>query len=182
MKRLIENLTGGYSSSAKVVDGKLILSFPDAVKPVIWQMDIGHAKVSSLEVEEEGGGYVLALKTPKGERHVIAPFGSRAKALKALMSVSRAMEQAQGRLAPANDGSAAAGVRRGGRVKQFLSAVVGVILLLFLISVFMSAAPPTRSFGPDSFAEKGPGDHASSGGGDATGVPMSAEEFLRDNR
>ncbi len=109
------------SASARVVDGKLILSFPDAVKPVLWQMDLVSAKASALEVDQlsgepgAGGQAALILKTPKGEQTTIAVFESRDAALSALMTVGAALGCAQGRIRGAVQGfSGSAGASSGG--------------------------------------------------------------------
>lgn len=87
------------TSGARVVDGKLILSFPDAIKPVLWQMDIVSAKASALEVETlQGGQAALMLKTPKGEQTTVAVFESREAALSALMTVGAALGCAHGQI------------------------------------------------------------------------------------
>ena len=64
------------NASASVVDGKLILSFPHAQTPVIWQMDLAEAKASALEVlkAEKGTDFTLTLKTQKGEKVKIDLF------------------------------------------------------------------------------------------------------------
>ena len=72
-------------ASAKVVDGKLILSLPDALTPVVWQMDLAHAKASALEVRcnnEAMNAYTLTLKTPKGETIEVAAFDERENAMR----------------------------------------------------------------------------------------------------
>ena len=57
MKQAIKAMGhGNYQSSARVVDGKLILSFPHALTPVVWQMDLSQTKASALEVQ---GSHVL---------------------------------------------------------------------------------------------------------------------------
>src|SRR5688500_11156310 len=102
MKKLIQSVTGGYASSAKVVDGALILSLPDALSPVVWRMDLGHVESSALEVRpQDNGTYMLTLKTPREDLHNIAPYSSRGPAVKALMAASRALEHGQGRSRPA---------------------------------------------------------------------------------
>ena len=42
-----------YTSSAKIVDGILVLSLPDAIHPVVWQMELGQSKSSALEIREQ---------------------------------------------------------------------------------------------------------------------------------
>ena len=66
MALFINKLTGGFSASAKVVDGTLILSLPDAISPVVWRMELGHAKSSAIEVrEQDNGTFMLTLKTAR---------------------------------------------------------------------------------------------------------------------
>ena len=97
----IETLTGNYSASARVIDGTLIISLPQAMTPVVWRMELGHVRASALEVrKQEGGTFMLTLKTPKGDISDIGLFDNRGRAVEALMAVSRAMEQAQGQLRP----------------------------------------------------------------------------------
>ena len=64
----LSNITGGYSSSAKVVDGALILSLPDAVSPVVWRMELDDVKAASLGIEpKDNNVYVLTMKEGKGD-------------------------------------------------------------------------------------------------------------------
>ena len=46
----LKNISNKNGASANVVDGKLILSFPHAQTPVLWQMDLAQAKASAIEV------------------------------------------------------------------------------------------------------------------------------------
>lgn len=88
-----------YSSSAKVIDGVLILSLPDAVTPVVWQMELGQSKSSALEIRNTGvDQFLLVLKTPRADALDIATYANRDQAIKALLVVSQAMEKAQGQL------------------------------------------------------------------------------------
>jgi len=102
MKKLMQSLTGSYASNASVVDGTLILSLPDAITPVVWRMELGHVKSSAMEVREnDDKTCTLFLKTPRGDMNDIAPFSSKAQAVRALMAVSHAMERAHGQVLPA---------------------------------------------------------------------------------
>lgn len=173
MKKLIQSMTGGYSSSACVVDGTLVLTLPDAISPVVWRMDLGQAKASALEVREnEDKTFSLVLKTPRGDVNDIAPFAQRQQAVRALMAVSHAMEHAHGQtrqvsMAAANDS--------GGRGKgRFLTSLIAVALLVFLIFVFVGMGPPVVPVADVA----GPG-NASVGGQSQPGVPVSADDFLR---
>jgi hypothetical protein len=86
-------------SGAKVVDGRLVLSLTDAIKPVVWQFDISVAKSSAVELRETNGGETtLVLKTAKQDVQDIASYDTPSKAVKALLAISRAMERAQGHM------------------------------------------------------------------------------------
>lgn len=191
--RWIETLTGNYSASASVVDGTLIISLPQAVTPVVWRMELGHVRASALEVrKQDNGTHVLTLKTPKGDVYDIAPFDTRGKAVQALMSVSRAMEQAHGQMRAtvtggvANDTSAtthqatattAAAVPTETSKGRFVTGIIGTVLLLGLIAIFLNTTGPNPASSPTG------SDHAASGGtapAPATGVPLSADDFLNN--
>ncbi|QQG36699.1 MAG: hypothetical protein HYS17_02685 [Micavibrio aeruginosavorus] len=177
----IESLTGNYSSSASVVDGTLIISLPQAITPVVWRMDLGHARASALEVRSlENGTHVLTLKTPKGDVHDIAPFAQRGKAIEALMAVSRAMEQAQGQIRPIAANmpeigtvSSAAPVTSGKNAKRRpLTGIIGTLLLLGLIIVLFNMGPKSPGIpATEPVADQPPA---------ATGVPLSADDFLNN--
>jgi hypothetical protein len=93
------NDTSELHSSAKVVDGRLVLSLTDAIKPVVWQFDISVAKSSAVELRETNGGETtLVLKTAKQDVQDIASYDTPSKAVKALLAISRAMERAQGHM------------------------------------------------------------------------------------
>ena len=51
--KLKQDNTQTTQSIANVVDGKLILSLPEAATPVIWQMDLEQAQSCALEVKED---------------------------------------------------------------------------------------------------------------------------------
>ena len=179
MKKMIQSMTGGYSSSACVVDGTLILSLPDAITPSVWRMDLGHAKSSALEVRENADKtFTLVLKTPRGDVNDIAPFANKALAVKALMAVSRALEQSQGQTRPAqvaaaNDAAAAANVKKG--KGKIATSIVAIVLLIGLIALFVNMGPRTEVI---SGAESEQA--ASFDDGEAKpGVSMSADDFLR---
>ena len=179
MKKLIESITGGYTSSARVVDGSLILSLPDALSPVVWRMDLGEVKSSALEVRETPeGSFVLALKTPRADVHNIAPFASRALALKALMAVSEALEHSGGQLHPANDDAAAARpvYRKKAGPGKWLAGAGAVVALVLMAGILMKMGPASQSLtGQQAYAPPNLGGPAP----DDAGVPLSADDFLR---
>lgn len=178
----LENLTGGYSSSAKVVNDTLILSLPDAKSPIVWRMELGSIKAAAFELQQKDSDYMLVMKTPKGEPQQIAPFDSRAKALKALMSASQAMEQAQilsKNVANDSDGKVSVAVASSGKSRggQALAGLVGIVILgsLLFILTQLGARGPAYTAGAAGGAAQQSG--TAPGGGPA-GVPMSAEDFL----
>jgi hypothetical protein len=177
----LQKVTGGYSSSAKVVDGSLILSLPDAVSPVVWRMELGSVKSSALEVREKGDLFVLTLKTPKGDVSEVAPFTERGRALRALMAVSSAMENAHGEIRgqAANDetGEAVAPVRRRKSKGNFTAGLIGVAVLAVLVFALMRLTPSA----PLQMQASEPGEASSVNGQantEATGVPLSADDYL----
>ena len=184
MKLFCKSSAGDFSPSARVVDGTLVLSLPDATTPVVWRLDLSQTKASALEVRGlENGAYALVLRTPKGEVHEIAPYEVKAGAVRALMAVSRALEAGQGHMRPlagANDAGPAVmahhAPRRTGR--KVLVSVIGVAVIFGLLMAI------TRSIGPhrvpvDEVASTDSTAPTSPSGGTTVGVPQSADSFLQ---
>lgn len=183
MKRMLENLTGNYSASARVVDGTLILSLPDALSPVVWRLELTNAKASALEVREgDGGIYRLMLKTPRGDVNDIAGFENRGRAVAALMAVSRAMEQGHGQIYPAaNDtepyNPALLPVPKKKRSKEpsgkkggLFGISLAILVIIGLVMLMIKMTPPSMS--PASRS-------ASAESSTPSGVPVSADDFLK---
>lgn len=175
-----------YQSSAKVVDGNLIISLPDAMNPIVWRMELGSVKASALEVRTmTDGGFMLSLKTPKGEVHDVAPFTSREPAVDALMKVSSALQNAHGKMVPftapahiasthpAQSHSAPENASAAGSLK-WLIALAGVIIVIMLFS-YLSSMTPTRS------SETSPSSASGITGetNETSGVPESADKMLQ---
>ena len=191
MKQCLENLTGSYSSSAKIVDGTLILSLPDAAVPTVWRLELGETASSALEIREgKNGGFILVLKTAEGTINEIAPFDRRAKAVNALMAASRALSHAHGQLRPASrnlpvplpGGYAeyAPANRPPARRASWLGRIVGILILLALVLVFINLGP-RRAFDISSLQGTASENRASAPANPA-GVPVPADEFLRGAR
>ncbi len=191
MKRAAEKISGEFSPSAKVVDGTLILSLPDALTPVVWRLDLGQTKASALEVRSaENGLHTLVLKTPRGETHDIAPYDNKAGAVRALMAVSRAMEQAQPSVAndsgrshvPALIPAAAAG---RARPRKVLTATAAVVLVAVLLLAALNIGPRRASVPGMETGEAASSIAPATGGmtgSSESGVPVSADTFLQQNR
>lgn len=185
MKKLIENITGGYSSSASVIDGNLIISLPDAIAPVVWRMDLKKIEASSLEVRDnKDDTFTLTFKTDKGQKEDVAPFDSRAKAVKALMVVSAAMHRTGGTYSAINDStqSAAAGtsINNNSSGSKWAGTLAGVVILGVLVYILMNISPsqPVAMEGAatqsSAFSSTGSGQNA----GKTSGIPQSADDFL----
>lgn len=162
--------------SAKIIDGILVLTLPDAVRPVVWQMELGQTKTSAIEVREQNDGtFILMLKTGRQDVQEIAPYATRELAVRALLTLSRAMEG--GRLRSANNNlnpnhlpalipQTEEGRSKAGRM------VIGVLVLLALVFLFTRMTPPapTTSF---------PSDNTPAAAAPAKiGEPQSAEDYL----
>lgn len=184
MKNPIESIKKKTQTSARVVDGKLVLSFPEAITPVVWQMDLDQTKASALEVREnkEEGSFVLVLKTPRGETINVAAFQQKADAVQGLMAASHALENAWGQIRPGrvsdtpkqdNKPLAAAPKhihKEGG--SKWIGTIIGIVFILILLSIWNS----TSLRAPSSI---GGNTQASAGNAQqSTGVPVSADDFL----
>ncbi len=171
------------TGSVKVVDGKLIMSFPDAITPVLWQMDLSEAKASALEVheDEENKSHTLTLKTPRGEAVGIASFEERSHAVDGLMAASRALESAHGHIRPGANPPAQNGkqtpaphqTHTPGKGK-WVGVIIGIAFIFVLMTLWGTLVP--RSSTGLSTASTSFG---GSGAQNATGVPVSADDFLR---
>lgn len=190
MKTMAKKDSGLLISSASVVDGKLILSLPDAATPVVWQMDLEQAKSSALEVREDTktGRFALALKTQKGETVDIASYEEKTSAVQALMVTSRALENAHGKIRPAaaNSQDAAPGAPRYAAQGGFApaqpqnsskaSAILAVLLIVFLFMAWAFTIPKAS----DTIARNR---SAATGAPTTdTGVPVSADDFLSNRQ
>lgn len=147
-----------YVSTAKVIDGILILSLPDAVSPVVWQMELGQSKSSALEIRDtDHGQFVLTLKTPRQDVLDIATYANRDLAIKALLTTSAALEKGQGQLKSAHVASAVGSANgypvpvvsrppKSGalcilkKILLWLSGIAAGLILLFVVGWLLLAA------------------------------------------
>jgi len=171
---LIECITGGYSSSAKVVGNTLILSLPDARSPVVWRMELGEIKAASFEIKQEGDNWTLVMKVPKGEAQNIAPFENKTRAVHALMAASRAMEQATVAKSAANDAGAPVAQPRKGNKGQIFAGIIGVAVVGFIIFA-ITQGPQSMQHGAPTAASTA---QTAEEPANKAGVPVSADSFL----
>lgn len=174
MKQLFK-LHCNYQSSAKVVDGSLIISLPDAVTPIVWRMELANVKASALEVQAHEKGFMLMLKTPRGEAHDIAPFETKEAAVHALMRVSHALQNASGNMAPAaaQDNQRAhvtPAPHKKGSPWKWGAALAGIIVVMLLFSYLANLRGPS----PQGVSASGAGTSEA-----LSGVPQSADDMLK---
>lgn len=189
MNSLWKKENDDYQSSAKVVDGNLILSLPDAINPVVWRMELGSVKASALEIKPsaDGATFSLSLKTPKGEVYDIAPYASRDLALRALMRVSSALQGGQGRfnapqiavtsappIQPHASAPATANDSQSGSAAKWLLTLGGVLFVIFLFAYLSTL--PTRQGGSTAPMATSTGTQSSTNA--ETGIPQSADDLL----
>lgn len=172
-------------STARVVDGKLILSFPLALTPVVWQMDLSQAKASALEVHAQANSdaQALVLKTPKGENLEVAVFATRPEAVSALMAAAGALENAHGQIRPfaaQSDGHLGGSMqpsqsapKRGGILKTIGLIFLSLVGIFILLNILSAVSPRSQQ------ALEGPGAAQQNTANEPeAGVPLSADEFL----
>ncbi len=162
-------------SSAKVVDGNLIISLPDAKDPVVWRMALGEARAAALEVRPKDADYALVLKYPKGDTTEIAPFASKETATRALMAVSKAMQESHGHIRPASGTPPTADSASAGSSAswKWLIPLILIILGIFFLNRSASMLPSDYAGNETAGTATAPG-----GASDETGVPLSADSFL----
>ncbi|MCB1563525.1 MAG: hypothetical protein KDJ75_08135 [Alphaproteobacteria bacterium] len=179
------------SSSAHVAAGKLVLSLPGALSPVVWQMDLEKSAMSALEVTEgeKKESWLLVLKVPNEKSQTIAVFETREGAVEAMMAASGALASAQScaampqavpsagavhMLHPAGlpHGAYPAPKPKGGYGKR-LGLVLAIVLVVVLFGIWSAQLPRA----PQTMEGVAAGTTTSAQ--DAAGVPVSADEFLR---
>lgn len=160
------------NASAKVVEGNLIISLPNAKNPVVWRMALGEARAAAIEVVPRDADHVLVLKTAKGETTDIAPFDTREAATEALMAVSHAMENSGGHIKPsATSADRSTTATKDGPAWKWLIPLALILAALFFFSRTASMTTITTQ---DTSTV---GTSTTGGSGDV-GVPLSADSFL----
>ncbi|NCT40277.1 MAG: hypothetical protein GW778_01250 [Alphaproteobacteria bacterium] len=185
MLAVLKSKSNKTGASASVVDGKLILSFPQAQTPVLWQMDLTQAKSSALEVLKDGKGseFSLTLKTQKGEQVKIASFESRDEALEGLMAAADALKSAHGNIyTAANEDQKItytnAPKQKSGKGK-WITGIVALFALFILFGIWSMTIPtPPSSIQTTSAASNTSAQSPATSAAQSAGVPVSADDFL----
>jgi len=181
MCKFLDRITGKHKTSAKVVDGTLVLSILNSTSPVVWQWNLSDVKASALEVRNsDDEKATLVLKTPKGDVQSVAEFETQNEALKALMSVSNAMENAQGHIKSEkniergnNNTQTPINNQTKGENLKILGGLAAIILILGLF-MWMQKITPNRL--DNNIALSGAAENSSTT--QDTGVPVSADDYL----
>ncbi len=165
------------TATAKIVDGILVISLPDAINPIVWQMELGQSKASALEVRAGADGtHILTLKTPRQDVQDIAAFTNRDQAVKALMTVSNALENGSGQTAQTAKSSSCC-VANTGHTWSAKRLLRNLILGFFTVIGFMTFLSFALGFvfsGPRNAPHMA--DNQTAGKND----PISADEFLEE--
>lgn len=174
----LENITGGYSSSATVINDTLVLSLPDAQSPIVWRMKLDEIKAAAFEIDtQENGIFLLVMKKPKGETQEIAPFDVKSKAIKALMAASKAMEHAE--TVAQNDNNATPYISKQEKKGSVFAGLFGIVLLGALLFALTKIGPQPPAFQSSGQQTNASVSGQSEGGSMAgAGVPVSADDFL----
>lgn len=118
--------------SAKVTDGRLILTLTDAETPALWMMDLNDAATAVLRLENDRHGlFVIKKHGGKGPAETIAVYRDRRLAAHALQMASKALEKARDTRHQMVNGRPII-VRPGSRIARFMT-----ILLLFWFVLYL---------------------------------------------
>ena len=164
-------------SNAEIVDGKLILSCPGAIKPVVWQMDLASVKASALEIEhnKDKKSHILILKTARGETSEIVSFTDQTSAFDTLMKAAKALSKARGKIQTAANTSSTY-VGSSNKAGHFFKT----LLLLALGGALTVGGLMTISLmGQKRFVGNSANTSAPTQAPPQNGVPLSADDFLR---
>ncbi len=176
----LENLTGGYKPSAKIIDNTLILSLPDAVSPVVWRMELDNVKSAAFEIKQgKDNLFTLVMTADKDDRKDIAPFDSRDKAVRALMAASEALENGAAANQNINMGAPHAPKKPKGNL---IAAALGIVLLIGFFVILSNAGPhyaaDPRAGGLTADTGARTAANRQTSPQDTGGVPLSADAFL----
>lgn len=156
------------NSGARVVDGSLVLSFPDASEPVVWRMNLAQAQEAGFEIKQDKSKFKLIQKS-SGSEQDIASFDTRESAVDALMEVSSAL---QGGRKAAND----AGPMKS-ETAQWLIAIAGVLIVIGLFAYLSNIAPKDST--PAAGTSTAASTQTSVDPEKSSGVAVSADDFLK---
>jgi hypothetical protein len=191
---MLKCLLGEYGPSATLNGSSLVLSLPDANRPVVWTLDLhkdGHGALT-LDQDSETGEYILVFQgTKKGAEILeVARYNAKSKAVKAMMAASDSLKSAH-----SNTSTQDTKKSYSNSFTQWFVTIVGIIVLVsfyFLvtggpqgfgrtplgqaINERLAPAPqytPTQNTQNTENQDNNPP-------ADAIGVPMDADNFFEE--
>jgi len=173
-------------TSAAISDGCLVVSLPDAVEPKLWRLDLSKAKEATFEIKSNEEQYdIISKKSARSKADVIGTFDDKDDALNTLLIISDALKTGKSQTAkPATKAAKkekeATPKKEKAQNDNTSSENRGVIALLSTIIViglfyfyWTQMLPSTNTFETQTILSSDPS-------APQTGVPMSADDFLRD--
>lgn len=173
-----------HASTAKVVDGSLVLSLPDAVTPVVMRLSLEEAKSAAFTVLEKKDQHVLTVQLSEKDSREIAPYDEKEKAVKALMAASQALEKGSP-VAPGaanqNTGNAGASLMSFGKWVVALGVLFVLVWVVSSMSNSLPRAPLPASLQNNEntvAAQQGSDRTPFENPREVTGQAVSADDFL----
>jgi hypothetical protein len=168
-------------SSAKVADGRLILTLPDAQTPVIWIMDLNEATTSVLRIESDQQNlHVIKKLNGKSAADTVGVYASREKAEAALQKASKALAKAQNSRLHTGQNNQPVIIRPASRAARIFTAFLYIWFALYLTGnifyYFANSTAPTPQTSINQQAVPTPQTQQNT-----DGVPQSADEFLQNS-
>lgn len=178
MTKTSTKATQQSSSNIAIVDGKLIMSLPDAKMPVVWQTDFTQAQSSVFTIQEDKKkNFTLISKNSENVITEIATFAKKQDAVDILMETSAVIQNAHGQAKPsaANLNSTAPKTEKNDRTSAALALALIVILgLIWTVSASRKLDPSAQQNNNSTSLNSTSGTNAR----DSSGVPVSADDFL----
>ncbi len=179
MKKKSSNSDNNHPN-VNIVDGKLILSLPNAQMPVVWQMDLNSAQSTAFTVKEnkKDKNFALIAKSQENEINEIALFDDKQSAVNILMETSDALQNAHGKInqevivASNNNGKLSSNNKsKENKIGAALAtALIIVIALIWMLSASRSVNLENRDLTSANNISTSPQN--------TSGVAMSADDFL----
>lgn len=117
-------MLGHYTSSARVKDGRLVLSMPDAETPVVWVMDLSDITTSVLRLEADKQGLYVIKKHGGKTAETVAVYRNRRPAVRALTRATKALDRARSLRG------------QGGERSRAINILIVILFIWFALSRF----------------------------------------------
>jgi len=190
MNLSLKKLLSKTKSAAEIADNHLVLSLPEAIEPVVWRMSLDKIGTASFEVKplKDSEKAKLILKPKKGAAEIIANFETKDEAVNALMIASKALQSGASQSAKqqekvivkasgdseASHETVVINNTNNKEKQKWAIAVLGAILVLGLYYYLTTLIPNSAQ----GFESSNNSFNSTLNPTDATGVPVSADDFL----